>query len=349
MEKDRLKILSIESSCDESGLAVIEDGREIIFNSLASQADIHARFGGIVPEIASRQHLLTFPKLLKDYIENSAPHNNIDAISVTYGPGLAGSLLVGVNFAKALSLSWDLPVIGVHHLEGHIYANWIRDGQWDGEIRGDPVLPAVALVVSGGHTDLVFIETHDRYKIIGQTRDDAAGEAFDKVARILGLRYPGGPEIERLATQADKPVVFPKPAIKKSWDFSFSGIKTAVLRFVQKAEKQAPLDDMLKINIAAGFQQVSVDALAERLVEAARVFGAKSVILSGGVAANQALRSKVLELSDLPLWCPKPSLCTDNAAMIGARARFLWDVGVRHGMDMDAVPNLRMPYDIGAE
>ena len=344
-----MKILSIESSCDESGLAVIEDGRKIVFNSLASQADIHSRFGGIVPEIASRQHLLTFPKLLKDYIENIAPQNNIDAIAVTYGPGLAGSLLVGVNFAKALSLSWDLPMIGVHHLEGHIYANWIEDGQWDGETRGDPILPAVALVVSGGHTDLVYIESHERYKIIGQTRDDAAGEAFDKVARILGLKYPGGPEIERLAREANEPVLFPKPAIRDSWDFSFSGIKTAVLRFVQGIEKEAPLDDITRKNIAAGFQKISVDALAERLVEASRVFGAKSVILSGGVAANQALRSKVLDLSDLPLWCPKPALCTDNAAMIGARARFLWDMGVRHEMDMDAVPNLRMPYAITEE
>ena len=344
-----MKILSIESSCDESGLAVIEDGHKIIFNSLASQADIHSRFGGIVPEIASRQHLLTFPKLLKDYINNVASQNNIDAIAVTYGPGLAGSLLVGVNFAKALSLSWNLPMIGVHHLEGHLYANWIADGQWDGEIRGEPILPAVALVVSGGHTDLVYIESHERYKIIGQTRDDAAGEAFDKVARILGLKYPGGPEIERLARGAEEPVLFPRPAIRDSWDFSFSGIKTSVLRFVQRIEEEAPLDDTTRKNIAAGFQKVSVEALAERLVEASRIFGAKSVILSGGVAANHALRSKVLEISDLPLWCPKPSLCTDNAAMIGARARFLWDMGVRHEMDMDAVPNLRMPYAIVGE
>lgn len=337
-----MRILGIESSCDESGIALVEDGRRVVTHALASQADIHARFGGVVPEIASRQHLLTFPTLFQSTFGADPRKFGIDAIAVTYGPGLAGSLLVGVNIAKALALSWDLPLVGVHHLEGHVYANWIQDGQWDEVQRGDPLFPAIVLIVSGGHTDLVLIEDHDRYRLLGQTRDDAAGEAFDKVARILGLSYPGGPMIERVAREATSPVSFPRPLIRDSWDFSFSGLKSAVLRAVQERGGTEALSQEQVADLAAGFQQTSVDALAERLTEAAHAFKARSVLLSGGVAANGALREEVLRRADLPVWCPRPSLCTDNGIMIAARANFLWDAGVRHGWDLDAVPSLRM-------
>lgn len=339
-----MKILGIESSCDESGIAIVEDGRKTLFSVLASQIDVHSRFGGVVPEIASRQHLLAFPKLLRDLFDSNFDPSQLDAIAVTYGPGLSGSLLVGVNIAKSLALSWGLPIIGINHLEGHVYANWIRDGQWDSIDRGDPLLPAIALIVSGGHTDLLLVEGHDRYKIIGQTRDDAAGEAFDKVARILGLNYPGGPEIERIAKESKNPINFPRPAIRDSWDFSFSGLKSAVLRKVNNLKEENKLDEATKNDVAAGFQNVSVEALTTRLLEAANEFGARSLIISGGVAANQSLRESIVDRSDLPVWCPRPSLCTDNAVMVAARAGFLWDMDVRHSSDLDAVPNLRMPY-----
>ena len=339
-----MKILGIESSCDESGIAIVEDGRKTLFSVLASQIDVHSRFGGVVPEIASRQHLLAFPKLLRDLFDSNFDPSQLDAIAVTYGPGLSGSLLVGVNIAKSLALSWGLPIIGINHLEGHVYANWIRDGQWDSIDRGDPLLPAIALIVSGGHTDLLLVEGHDRYKIIGQTRDDAAGEAFDKVARILGLNYPGGPEIERIAKESKNPINFPRPAIRGSWDFSFSGLKSAVLRKVNNLKEENKLDEATKNDVAAGFQNVSVEALTTRLLEAAKEFGARSLIISGGVAANQSLRESIVDRSDLPVWCPRPSLCTDNAVMVAARAGFLWDMDVRHSSDLDAVPNLRMPY-----
>ena len=291
-----MKILGIESSCDESGIAIVEDGRKTLFSVLASQIDVHSRFGGVVPEIASRQHLLAFPKLLRDLFDSNFDPSQLDAIAVTYGPGLSGSLLVGVNIAKSLALSWGLPIIGINHLEGHVYANWIRDGQWDSIDRGDPLLPAIALIVSGGHTDLLLVEGHDRYKIIGQTRDDAAGEAFDKVARILGLNYPGGPEIERIAKESKNPINFPRPAIRDSWDFSFSGLKSAVLRKVNNLKEENKLDEATKNDVAAGFQNVSVEALTTRLLEAAKEFGARSLIISGGVAANQSLRELLIAL-----------------------------------------------------
>ena len=338
-----MRILGIESSCDESGVAIVEDGRRVILQALASQAEIHARFGGVVPEIASRQHLLTFPTLFRDVLATGPKQLGLDAVAVTYGPGLAGSLLVGVNIAKALALSWDLPLVGVHHLEGHVYANWIGDGQWDDVERDDPPFPAIVLIVSGGHTDLVLIEGHGVYRLLGETRDDAAGEAFDKVARLLGLGYPGGPLIERAALDAESPVSFPRPLIRGSWDFSFSGLKTAVLRAVQERGGPEALSAGQVADLAAGFQRTSVDALAERLTEAARTWNVRAVLLAGGVAANQALREEVLKRSSVPLWCPRPALCTDNGVMIAARAHFLLEAGVRHGWDLDAVPGLRMP------
>ena len=338
-----MRVLGIESSCDETGIAVVEDGRRVVLQALASQADIHARFGGVVPEIASRQHLLTFPALMRDALAEHREDLNLDAIAVTYGPGLAGSLLVGVNFAKALSMAWGLPLYGVHHLEGHVYANWIEDGQWDGETRGDPLLPAVALIVSGGHTDIVSILGHGRYRLLSQTRDDAAGEAFDKVARLLGLGYPGGPLIERVAQEATDPVRLPSPLIRDSWDFSYSGLKTAVLRVVNERGGTEALEPPDVANIAAGFQRAAVVGLAERLMVVARAVGAQSLLISGGVAANGALRQEILQRADLPVWCPRPGLCTDNGVMIAARAGFLLEEGAAPvGLNLDAVPSLRM-------
>ena len=338
-----MRILGIESSCDETGIAIVEDGRRVIVHALSSQADIHARFGGVVPEIASRQHLLTFPTLLRDVMQRHDGDLNLDAIAVTYGPGLAGSLLVGVNFAKALAMAWDLPLYGVHHLEGHVYANWIADGQWDSEERGDPLLPSVALIVSGGHTDIVLVEEHGNYRLLSETRDDAAGEAFDKVARLLGLGYPGGPIIERVAREATDPVRFPSPLIRDSWDFSFSGLKTAVLRVVNERGGTDALTQEDIANIAAGFQLTAVTGLADRLLEVARATKAKSVMLSGGVAANSALGEEVLSKADMPVWRPRPGLCTDNGVMIAARAAFVIEHGAQpDDGSLDAVPSLRV-------
>ena len=339
-----MRILGIESSCDETGIAIVEDGRHLIAHGLASQADIHARFGGVVPEIASRQHLLTFPTLLRDVVtEDFDGGRGLDAIAVTYGPGLAGSLLVGVNFAKALAFAWSLPLYGIHHLEGHVYANWIANGQWDSEERGDPLLPSVALIVSGGHTDIVLVEAHGQYRLLSETRDDAAGEAFDKVARLLGLGYPGGPIIERVAREATDPVRLPSPLIRDSWDFSFSGLKTAVLRVVNERGGTDALSQEDIANIAAGFQQTAMTGLADRLLTVARATKAKSVMLSGGVAANGALGEEVLRKADMPVWRPRPGLCTDNGVMIAARAAFVIEQGTQpDDGTLDATPSLRM-------
>ena len=337
-----MRVLGFESSCDESGIAVVEDGRRIIAQALASQAELHSRFGGIVPEIASRQHLTAFPALLKDMLGSDRQELRIDAIAVTRGPGLAGSLLVGLNIAKALAFSWNLPLLGVHHLEGHLYANWIEDGQWDGEQKGDPPFPSVALIVSGGHTDLVLIKGHGDYRLLGRTRDDAAGEGFDKVARMLGLGFPGGPPVERAAADSHDPVPVPRPRIRESRDFSFSGLKTAVLRAVEARGGTAGLSEEQVRDLAAGFQEATIDVLANRLRDAAQDYGAKAVLLSGGVAANGALRQEVLNRVPQRLWCPRPGLCTDNGVMIAAGAHFLFEAGVRHGLDLDIDPSLPM-------
>ena len=337
-----MRVLGIESSCDESGIAVVEDGRRIVAQALASQGELHNQFGGIVPEIASRQHLTAFPALLSDLLGSDPRDLEIDAVAVTRGPGLSGSLLVGLNIAKALAFAWDLPLLGAHHLEGHLYANWIEDGQWDGEGKGDPPFPSVALIVSGGHTDLVLIKGHGDYRLLGRTRDDAAGEGFDKVARMLGLGFPGGPPVERAATQSHDPVAFPRPQIKDSRDFSFSGLKSAALRAVEARGGTAALSEVQVHDLAAGFQQAAIEVLATRLRDAARDYGAVAVLLCGGVAANGALRQEVLDRVPLPLWCPRPGLCTDNGVMIAASAYFLLDAGVRHGLDLDINPSLSM-------
>ncbi len=324
-----MKVLGIETSCDETAAAVVEDGRRILSNQIASQVDIHARYGGIVPEVASRQHTLSIiPIIERAMTEAGVTWNDLDGIAVTVGPGLAGSLLTGVNAAKAISLARGLPITGVNHLEGHIYANWLT--------ADSPDLPLVCLIVSGGHSDLVLVKGHHDYVLLGQTRDDAAGEAFDKASRLLGLGYPGGPAIERAARSGTASIQLPRAWLKGSHDFSFSGLKTALLRLVED-DKISSVQDA-----AASFQEAVVDVLVTKMVAAAREYHVKQVLLAGGVAANSRLRQSLAETSPLPVLVPEPILCTDNAAMIAACGYFQFRAGKVDSLDMDVVPNLRL-------
>jgi N6-L-threonylcarbamoyladenine synthase len=336
-----MRILAIETSCDETAAAVVEDGTKILSNIVASQVEIHARYGGIVPEVASRQHLLsTIPILQRALVEAGVDFKHLGAIAVTNGPGLAGSLLVGVNLAKALALAYELPLIGVNHLEGHIYANWI-EGE---ERKGSPEFPLLCLIVSGGHTDLILMEDHGEYRQLGKTRDDAAGEVFDKVARILGLGYPGGPVIERAAKGAKNPYALPRAWLKGSDDFSFSGLKTAVLHMARDLgiRGDSTTNSRMVSEIAAGFQEAVVDVLVTKTAGAARRYNAKQILLAGGVAANDELRQTMIRRSSLPVLVPSPILCTDNAAMIAACGYFRLQAGKTSGWDMDVNPNLRL-------
>ncbi|MCX6008775.1 MAG: tRNA (adenosine(37)-N6)-threonylcarbamoyltransferase complex transferase subunit TsaD [Chloroflexi bacterium] len=325
-----MKILGIETSCDETAAAVVEDGANILSNVVASQVDIHSRYGGIVPEVASRQHLITvLPVVESAMAEAKATWQDIDAIAVTIGPGLAGSLLVGVNVAKAVALAQDLPLIGINHLEGHIYANWLSGDK--------PVFPCLCLIVSGGHSDLVMMKGHGQFQRLGRTRDDAAGEAFDKAARILGLGYPGGPAIE--ATAKDRVPSFPLPRawLKGSDDFSFSGLKTALLHLVRDNDFSDP---SRVAEAAASFQQAVVDVLAKKAIQAAERLGVKQILLAGGVAANKALRDYFIFNSPVPVLMPPPGLCTDNAAMIATCGYYHYQLGKIDGYDIDVIPSL---------
>lgn len=344
-----MRILGIETSCDETSAAVVKDGEKVLSNLIASQVELHARYGGIVPEIASRQHLLQIVPIVEGALSQTGLGlSDLDAIAVTMGPGLAGSLLVGVNVAKAIALATGLPLVGVNHLEGHVYANWLLENGEDKQ----PELPAVALIASGGHTDLVLMKDHGDFTLLGRTRDDAAGEAFDKVARILGLGYPGGPAIQKAALQASKPYHLPRAWLKGSDDFSFSGIKTAVLHLAKDLGiYPASLhgDDTVKeelaepiAQISAGFQIAVADVLVTKTLEAAQRCGAREVLLAGGVAANSCLRQTLAERSPIPFRYPKPILCTDNAAMIAACGYYRYRLGARSGWDLDVVPNLRV-------
>ena len=344
-------VLSIESSCDETGIAVIEDGRRILGNVVASQVAMHAATGGIVPEVAARAHLRWIVPVLDEvWSDAGIAWTDLSAVAVTYGPGLAGSLLVGVNFAKALAWVHDLPLIGVNHLEGHVYAAWLVDpGEAD---RPEPVFPLVALVVSGGHTFLVEMRDHLSYRLLGSTVDDAAGEAFDKVGRLLGLGYPGGPAIGLAAEGATgRDTVFPRAWLPGTYDFSFSGLKTAARRVITAARADAgladepgvALPDAVVAELAWGFQESVVDILATKTIRAAREVGARSIVLGGGVAANTALRARLAGEADVlgvPLIVPRPGLCTDNGAMIGAAGARRFAAGERAGMDLDARPSL---------
>ena len=345
-------ILSVESSCDETGIALVEDGRRIHANVVASQVALHAPTGGIVPEVAARAHLRWIVPVLDEALATAGvTARDVDAVAVTYGPGLAGSLLVGINFAKTLAWAHGKPLVPVNHLEGHVYAGWLLD---PGEAeREAPPFPLLALVVSGGHTFLAEMRDHLSYRLLGQTLDDAAGEAFDKVGRLLGLGYPGGPAVSRAAEAAtahDR--VFPRAWLGDSWDLSFSGLKTAARRIIAQAradaglpsdEREGPLPDAVVAELAWGFQDAVVDVLATKAIRAAEAIGARGILLGGGVAANRALRDRIAGEAGargLALVIPRPALCTDNGAMIGAAGARRLAAGVRAGLDLDARPSL---------
>ncbi len=324
------RILGIETSCDETAAAVVVDGRRIEANIVASQEDVHRETGGVVPETASRLHLRTLVPVLQQTLTAAGRDwGEIDAIAVTHGPGLAGSLLVGLNTAKAMAFARGLPLVAVNHLEGHVYANWLVEGD-------EPRFPLVSLIVSGGHTDLVLMEGHGHYRRLGRTRDDAAGEAFDKAARMLRLGYPGGPAIQRAAENADPSrYPLPRPWLRGSDDFSFSGLKTAVLRTVERAGSS-----LVAADLAASFQEAMVDVLVTKTVDAAREHGAQAIALAGGVAANLPLRARMQAFSPVPVLIPPVRLCTDNAAMIAAAGHFRYQAGERSALDLDAIPSL---------
>jgi len=327
-----VNVLGIETSCDETAAAVVEDGRRIRSNVVASQVELHARYGGVVPELASRQHVEAIVPVVEEALARAeCTWDGIGAVAVTIGPGLAGALLVGANVAKAIAYARQLPLIAVNHLEGHIYAAGL-----DGE--SEPRFPALCLIVSGGHSDVVLMEGHGRYRRLGETVDDAAGEAFDKVARLLGLGFPGGPALERLAIGAAPSLRLPRARLQRPYDFSFSGLKTKVLRLVRGEEGDVPPAPEL----AAAFQEAVVDALVTKAVAAARDQGAVQIILSGGVAANSALRTALAERSPVPLRVPPPALCTDNAAMIAACGWYRWQASDVAPLDVDVQPGLRI-------
>ncbi|MEO8469808.1 MAG: tRNA (adenosine(37)-N6)-threonylcarbamoyltransferase complex transferase subunit TsaD [Chloroflexota bacterium] len=344
-------ILAIESSCDETGIALIEDGRRIHANVVASQVAMHAATGGIVPEVAARAHLRWILPVLDEALATAGVTvRDVDAIAVTHGPGLAGSLLVGINVAKTLAWVHDRPLVGVNHLEGHLYAGWLLDpGQDAGP---EPAFPLVGLVVSGGHTFLVEMRDHLEYRLLGQTVDDAAGEAFDKVGRLLGLGYPGGPAIQQAAARAqDHDVAFPRAWLGDTFDFSFSGLKTAARRIIDAARADEGLStdpaerlpDVRIADLAWGFQDSVTDVLVAKTIRAARTIGARSIVLGGGVAANGVLRDRLIAAAEdirVPVLVPRPGLCTDNGAMIGAAGARRFAAGERASLDLDARPSL---------
>ncbi|UWP58166.1 tRNA (adenosine(37)-N6)-threonylcarbamoyltransferase complex transferase subunit TsaD [Ruminococcus gauvreauii] len=336
--KDDILILAIESSCDETAAAVVRNGREILSNIISSQIELHKLYGGVVPEIASRKHIEKINQVIEAALaEANVTLDDIDAIGVTYGPGLVGALLVGVAEAKAICYARRLPLVGVHHIEGHVSANYIE------HLDLEP--PFMCLIVSGGHTHLVIVKDYGEFEILGRTRDDAAGEAFDKVARAIGLGYPGGPKIDKLSKEGDaESVVFPKAKLEDGpYDFSFSGVKSAVLNHLNHCRMQNI--QIKEADIAASFQKAVVDTLVEKSMKAAEAHHMKKFAIAGGVASNQALRiamQKACEEQGLVFYHPSPIFCTDNAAMIGVAAYYEYLRGTRHGWDLNAVPNLKL-------
>ena len=332
-------ILAIESSCDETSAAVVADGRNVLSNVIFSQIDIHKVYGGVVPEIASRSHIGKINQVVREALDQAqVTLDEIDAVAVTYGPGLVGPLLVGVSEAKAIAYAKNKPLVGVHHIKGHICANYIE--------HPELAPPYLCLVVSGGHTHLVLVSDYTQYEVLARTRDDAAGEAFDKVARAIGLPYPGGVQIDRLAVTGDPgAIAFPRARVDGApLDFSFSGIKSAVLNYINGCRMAGR--DYDKADLAAGFQKAVVDVLVEHTMEAASQLGSvNTVTLAGGVASNSALRAAMEEAcreKGLAFYKPSPVYCTDNAAMIGAAGYYEYQAGVRHGLDLNAVPNLKL-------
>ena len=337
-----LNILGIETSCDETAAGVVADGRVLMSNVISSQIDLHAKYGGVVPELASRQHVRDLIPVLEQAASDADLRlEDMDAIAVTYGPGLAGSLITGVNAAKAISYSLGIPLIGVNHLEGHIYASWLTKT----ELEKDPGFPLACLVASGGHTDLLLMEGHGKYKLVGRTRDDAAGEAFDKAARILGLGFPGGPEIQRVSAGANGEEDLPRAWMRGTLDFSFSGIKTALLHIAQdrglypSPENGVDTERLIR-ELAAAFQESVVDVLSAKLIEMASKYKANGLVLGGGVTANARLREEITKRSHLPVIIPPPILCTDNGAMIAACGYFQYERGDQTPMNIDVNPGL---------
>lgn len=337
-DKKEIKILAIESSCDETAAAVVVNGRDVRSNVIFSQIALHTIYGGVVPEIASRKHIEKINQVITQALQEAeCTLEDIDAIGVTYGPGLVGALLVGVAEAKAIAYAAKKPLVGVHHIEGHICANYIENKELEP--------PFLCLVASGGHTHLVKVKDYNTYEILGRTRDDAAGEAFDKVARAIGLGYPGGPKIEKKALEGnDEAIPFPKAKVAENpYDFSFSGLKSAVLNYINGCRMKN--EEINEADIAASFQKAVIDVLVEHTMHATKEFGIKKFAIAGGVASNQTLRAAMEEAcakNGVEFYHPSPVFCTDNAAMIGAAAYYEYMQGTRHGWDLNAVPNLKL-------
>ncbi|HKM04341.1 MAG TPA: tRNA (adenosine(37)-N6)-threonylcarbamoyltransferase complex transferase subunit TsaD [Lachnospiraceae bacterium] len=336
-EKDVL-ILAIESSCDETAAAVVKNGRDVLSNVISSQIALHTLYGGVVPEIASRKHIEKINQVIEEALSSAKiVLEDIDAIAVTYGPGLVGALLVGVSAAKAISFASKIPLIGVHHIEGHICANFIENKELEP--------PFICLVVSGGHTHLVNVLDYGQYEIIGRTRDDAAGEAFDKVARAIGLGYPGGPKIDKIASEGNPEAIhFPRAKVNGSmYDFSFSGLKSAVLNYLNSCEMKKEVINVA--DVAASFQKAVVDVLVEHSLDAVQKYGFDKFAIAGGVASNSSLRATFkteCAKRNITFYYPSPLLCTDNAAMIGTAGYYEYQKGTRSGLDLNAVPNLKL-------
>lgn len=335
---ENMNILAIESSCDETAAAVVQDGRKVLSNIISSQIEIHKLYGGVVPEIASRKHIEKVIQVVDEALkEASLTMDEIDAVAVTYGPGLVGALLVGVSAAKSIAFAHNKPLIGVHHIEGHISANYIENGELEP--------PFLCLVVSGGHTNLVIVKDYGEYEVLGKTRDDAAGEAFDKVARAIGLGYPGGPKIQKISEEGNKDAIaFPRAKVADNpFDFSFSGLKSSVLNYINSCEMKG--EEINKADIAASFQEAVVDVLVSHTIEGAKQLGFKKIAMAGGVASNTVLREEMKEACErrgFKFYHPSPILCTDNAAMIGAAAYYDYKKGLISDLTLNAVPNLKL-------
>ena len=336
MSKD-VYILGIESSCDETAAAVVKNGREVLSNIISSQIVIHRKFGGVVPEIASRKHIENIMPVIDEALQQAnVTLDDIDAVAVTYGPGLVGALLVGLSAAKSLAWATDKPLIGVNHLEGHVFANFLTDPELEP--------PFMALVVSGGHTALLKVTGYNSFEMLGQTRDDAAGEAFDKIARVMGLQYPGGPEIEKLALDGDPHAIeFPLAKLDAPYEFSFSGLKSAVINYLHNQEQAKR--EINRADVAASFQYAVTNALVQKAVRAMKDTGLKKIVLAGGVSANKTLQTTLAKaMSDIgaELVAPMPILCTDNAVMIACRGYFMYQAGMESPLDLNAVPSLKL-------